>query len=200
MSVTSFYRVFVSVFAVIFLSACTFNNISQDTAQDTIYDVTRTIALSVTKVEVNDQYTPPLQYPNIEHTLINPPYRRAYNALQSMFRPQGAQDTLELNIIDASITQSNTQETYQNFRFWNNRHEREYFAQIQVQALLKSSQPPSTIKGQGAVSVTRTLKLSENASIAKREEALNRIVVEMVGDLQREMEKILDQKLLIVLR
>ena len=179
------------------ISSCTFNP-NKNTPATLNYDDIEPAVVEVSKVVVTDQYKPPLKLPNIEHKMINPPYRAAFNMMNSAFVAGGTSNVLHLNIIEASIEAENTYDTVSNFKFWQDQSAKHYSAELLVEADLQSLEPPYNNLGSGHVSLTRELVIADTTSVLKREEALNKMVEALISDLRQGLSETLGQKLLIL--
>ena len=181
------------------LTACTFSAPSSNVTPLT-FDAINSVNLNVADINISDEYTPPLKSPYIEHTLVNPPYRAAYNLIQSAYKPFGSQDEIQFVIKKASIVTEQVSDTVSLFKFWQDQMATLYTAQVIVEIYLKEGMPPYTQKGQGEVVVTRKLKVSPQSSAVEREEELNHMVELMMLDLKSGLTKTLEENLQVVVR
>ena len=178
------------------LSGCSISAPKANVAPLT-YDSIKPVNLNIADIVITDAYQPPLVAPYVEHTLINPPYRAAYNLMQNSFSAKGSDNEAHFTIKKASIVSEQTDDNISSFRFWQNQSARLYTAQIIVDIELKQKQPPFSELGRGDVVVTRSLKIPEQASVLEKEEALNGMVRAMMADVKVGMKDVLNKNLKI---
>lgn len=192
------FRILTLGFAVL-LSACVQSPPVGSAAVNTFAHVAP-IDVAASNVSVTDEYTPPLKLPNIEHTLVNPPYRAAYNLARRTFNATGANDELAIVIRDAKIVRSlDVDSQTGNYSIWHDPTMDVYKGYVRADMILKQSVPPYGTLGNGEVKVNRTLKLPKTISLANRDIALNRMVEEMMADLHKGMIDVARNKFQIVL-
>lgn len=189
---------FLALCMVIILAGCIHTPPAGKAAVST-FDHISPVPLNVSIVNIEDQYTPPLKLPNIEHTLVNPPYRAAYNMARRTFQNTGANDELSIIIREAEILQTQGDlETSNGFDFWNQNRTEIYKGYLRVELVLKQSVPPYSELGRGDVKVNRTLKLSESTSLTERETSLNQMVEGMMRDFHAGLVRIAEEEFRIV--
>jgi len=180
------------------LAACVSSPPAGRVAVDT-YEHLEALALDVATVEIRDQYTPPMAAPFVEHRMINPPYSAAYNMMSHAFESVGANDVIELHIIEASIQETQIEDYPTGFRLWQKQRAKKYDGRLVVEAVLKRSVPPYSTLGQATVTAQRSLTAAENLSLSEREQAINSMMENMVHDLRQGLMSVFDEKFGVLL-
>ncbi|MGM0422078.1 MAG: hypothetical protein ACQEQL_03160 [Pseudomonadota bacterium] len=180
------------------LTACVSSPPAGEVAVDT-YEHLQALALDVADVEIRDRYSPPMTAPFVEHRMINPPYNAAYNMMNHAFKPTGANNVIELHIIEASVRKTEAEDSAGGFQLWQTQRDSKYNGQLVVEAVLKRSVPPYNTIGQATVTAKRSLTAPENLSLLEREQAINRMMENMVDDLRQGLLSVFDKKFSILL-
>ena len=88
----------------VFINACQQTHITESV----VFDNNRLskISINVNDIEINKIYKAIYSEPYIDHSLVNPPMQRLEDWFYNNFQIFGKNNKLEINIIDASIKQS----------------------------------------------------------------------------------------------
>ncbi len=145
------------------------------------------IQLDVAIIEVIDEYQPPMKSPNVDQFFAVTPAEAVRSWARDRLRNVGGTRTLQVVIKDASVVQKNlpTAKGMQG-AFRDDQAER-YDARLEVEL---------RIYGTGAMSeanistvATRSLSVSEKASLADRERAFQTILNDLMASINAELEK-----------
>lgn len=188
-----FYNFLFVCLAVIGMMGCTTSPPQGRVAVET-FEHLQPVYLDVSRIEVQDQYALPMQAPHVEHNLVNPPYNAAFNMMRRAFQSDGANDILELNIVEASVLKTKVEDPSPSFKLWQKQYGRKYDGNLRVEIVLKRSVPPYEVIGQGNVSAKRELILPESMSLSEQEVAINSMTEKMITDLRKGLIAVLDEQ------
>lgn len=180
--------------ALLFIGACTSTPPAGRVAVDT-YAHLSPVDVNVASIEIYDDYIPPMTGPNIEHEMINPPYRAAYNMINNAFKSTSPNNTLEFHIRDGSVKMERIADNQSSFKIWQRQTLRKYTGRLHLDIVLLKSVPPYEQIGAGTVKVRREMTTPESLSVAEREEAINQMSENMISDLRQGIRDVLDKKL-----
>jgi hypothetical protein len=141
------------------------------------------VMLDVAKIEVRDDYRPPLKEPNVEHTFQTPPYVAAETLLKKQLIATGQDNVLHVTITEASVVREMLPVT-KGFWGWFTREPSERLkGRIIVRFDLSGPQAPDIVTGNVVLTAKRTKTLLEGTSVADRDIANFKLTEDMMTDL-----------------
>jgi len=182
-------RFFVSITAIFllgFLAACEAAVPAQKIPALTFQHLAP-LNLAVGKVEVTSKYKPPLAAPNVEHRFATPPAKALRTWANDRLRPAGGAYTARLVILDASVTETKLK-TRKGITgaFYIEQSER-YDAVAEADLIIVDGS--GAHKGFASTRASRSVTVSENASLAERERTQFELVESLMRDFDLELEK-----------
>ena len=137
------------------------------------------LPLDVANIEVFDDFQPSLEAPYIEHTMVNPPYRAAYNMTQRAFTADGIERALQVRMTEASVKHSERVVKQNNFI---KTREHVYQAHLKADVIMTHNDSVRQELGRGAIDVQRNMTVPASMSLTEREIALNGMIEKLVMD------------------
>lgn len=145
------------------------------------------IRFDVGEVVVERQYVPPLDKPNVDHLMPNPPVLLALRWAQDRLVAEGQADKLVFRVVDASVVETALEgESGLQGVLTVSQSER-FNARLAVEVELVEDDgfTRSIVKAEAERSVT----LAEDASLREREQAWFKLAEMVMNDLDVELEK-----------
>jgi len=173
---------FLGLSAVILLSGCV-KSPPASRPPDMTFANMKPLEMNVAKIEVQNNYRPPLQDPNVEHTFRTPPYVAAENLVKKQLIAAGTENLLRVNIDDASVIREELPLT-QGFmgNFMHEPAER-LRAKVLLRFELFDLKAPDIVIGHAEVIAKREKTLMEGTSLADRDRAYFNLTEDMMDDL-----------------
>lgn len=141
------------------------------------------IALNVAKIEVFDEYAPPMKDPNIEHLMPTPPAVAAKNLAEKKLLAEGADRLLRVVIEKAAVTKESLPVTQGFWGAFSLEPAERYKANLSLRFELVKEEAPDIIIGHASVTGNRTKTLAEGASPADRDRAMTELTEGLMADL-----------------
>jgi hypothetical protein len=174
--------VFLCLPAVILLSGCAESLSTSHLPEMTFANFTP-VELNVEKIEVRDDYKPPLKDPNVEHTFQTPTYVAAENLLKKQLVAAGRDDVLRAVITDASVVREALPMTRGFWGVFTHEPAERLKAKVVVRFELANQQAPDIVIGRVELTARRTKTLMEGTSVADRDSAYFKLTEDMMNDL-----------------
>ncbi|MCE9508195.1 MAG: hypothetical protein K8R48_07805 [Alphaproteobacteria bacterium] len=181
--------VFLCLPVVFLLSGCAGSPSATSQPEMTFADL-QPFELKVAKIEVRDDYKPPMKAPNVEHSFPVPPYISAENLLKKQLVAAGGGNVLRVIIKEASVVREELPVTG---GFWGAfKHEpaERLKAQLIVGFELAGQQAPDIVTGTAEVTAKRSKTLMEDASAADRDSAYFALTEELMHDLNKGLVEV----------
>lgn len=142
--------------------------------------------------EVISRWSSPMTPPHVEHRLPVTPEQAIRNWIDDRLRPTGAGlDTLEVEILDASVTETPLETSGGLGGLFRKEQEARYTARAKM--VIRLVGPDGRMKNQITTEAYRSRTVAEDASLAEREELWFELVEGLVTDLDQETERGLRQ-------
>ena len=182
--------------AVLILASCTMAPPAGRAAVNSFAHI-QPLSLNVSDIQIFDDFQPTMTDPYIEHTMVNPPYRAAYNMTQRAFTADGIEGVLEVHITDAGIRQTDRQVKQNNLI---KTREHFYEGALKAEVILISNDSIRQEQGRGQINVARQLSVPASMSMTQREMALNGMVEKLVMDYHTGLVDILEDDFQLLLK
>lgn len=151
------------------------------------------IKLNVASIEVIDDYTPPMQAPNVEHLFATPFYDAVQLWAKQRLGMAGPEGFVRLTITEASVKEVSLP-IEQGLRGMLTRQQAyRYDARLAVQ--LEADAPGVDSRGYITVVAERSRTIVEGVSLAEKERAWHEITKSIMDDLDKSVERSLRQRL-----
>jgi len=186
------YSIFLCLPIVLLLSACAGSPSATVQPEMTFADL-RPFELKVAKIEVRDDYKPPMKAPNVEHSFPVPPYISAENLLKKQLVAAGGGDVLRVMIKDASVVREELPVTEGFWGAFKREPAEKLKAQVIVGFELANEQAPDIVTGTAEVAVRRSKTLLEDASAADRDSAYFALTEELMHDLNKGLAEVIEK-------
>ena len=172
------------------LSACT-TPPPQNAFPEITYKHRPAIRFDVSEVVVERDYTPPLDRPNVDHLMPNPPVILAIKWAQDRLVADGQAHRLVFRIVDASVVEVALHEDSSLQDMFTVSQSERYDARLAVVVELVEDGgfTRSIVKTEAERSVT----MPEDASLHEREQVWFKLSEAVMNDLDAELEKSLYQ-------
>ena len=177
--------------AVIFVTACTVTSSARQQPRFAYkqYPATR---INVATIEVRENYTMPMQSPNIEHLMPLPLPQAFADWARTRFVATGTTGTMIITISQANVLRKDLPRT-DGVKGWFTVDQAERYDARSVVEIKFEGLPQQD--GSGVVNVTRGQTIGENASIQERDQAWNRMSETMLTDLDAATQKLLQDRM-----
>lgn len=165
------------------VAACTSAPPMTLTQPDLTFAQMQEIPLAVAKIEIFDDYKPPMGGNNIEHEFATPPSVAAKNLIQSKLRAAGDRQVLRVFIDDASVRGEKLPVRTDFQGFFTREVSERFVARVALRFELVNEDAPDIVIGRANVSSDRTSSLVENASLADRDVVYTALTEALMRDL-----------------
>lgn len=149
--------------------------------------------LPVARIEVRDDYRPPMQAPNVEHSFPTPPYVSAGNLLKKQLVAAGGSDVLRVTIKDASVVREELSVTGGFQGVFKREPAEQLKAQVVVGFELASAQAPDIVTGTAEVKAQRNKTLMEHTSPDARDNAYFMLTEDLMQDLNKGLAEVVQK-------
>jgi len=177
--------------AALLLASCAETPLKK-TMTDMSFDKVQPVALDVGKIEVSDQYKPPMQKPNVEHLFKPTPVDAVTKLLNKALVAEGAGKTLRVIIDDASVVDEPLPMTD---GFWGNFTQEpsdRYKAKVSLRFQLVDDAAPDIILGHAEVIASRNRTLLKGTTLADRDKAAYDLTAELMSDVDDGLQTIVE--------
>lgn len=185
-------------FFVMMLTACTQVATSSAPLQTPDYGKYGTTRLDVNEVQVVNDYVPPYAAPNVEHQLYLPPYSAIRDWGMNRFKAVGNMGLAKIHILDASVVKADRPIKKGAEGWFYDQVEAEY--KLSVLVRLEIVSPSYENIPYAEVKASRKLEVTEGMTLNQRDAALNKMVLDMLDDLDRLMTESIQNNLSNVVR
>jgi hypothetical protein len=144
------------------------------------------IVLDVAGIEVVDQYRAPRAKPNVEHLVALAPAQAVRGWVAERLRANGSAGSARVMIKDASIQEVELPRTQGIKGMFTRDQAQRYDARIQVEVMGQS--PRNNFNGFASATVTRSVTVAEDISVAGREAVLAGLVRQLMDDLNARLD------------
>lgn len=158
-----------------------------------------TVPIMVSKIEVVDQYTPPLAAPNVDHLFNVKLSEAVQHWADRRFSPQGHDGTLTVTIEEASVVEEPLQRTQGVKGLFTFDQAYRYNAKLVV-ALSSTPLDHTMDKVTTRATVEHSRTVSEYASVQDKEEAWIKLTEDVMHDLDLYLTKSLREKMPFLIR
>jgi len=162
-----------SLFAYLFvalLTSCT-EGPPVTTPPDLTFSNLQPIQVNAASVDVIDNYKPPLQDPNIEHTFRLPPYVAAERLLRHQLVAAGSENTLRAIIDDASVIRTELPQDKGFMSYFEQQPTERLQAKMLIRFELVDPKAPDIVIAHAEIVARREKTLTEGMSPAERDQA-----------------------------
>lgn len=145
------------------------------------------INMNVAHIEVVEEYKSPMRAPNMEHTMPVTPADAVQLWVHDRLRAVGKDKLLQVIIKDANVIATDLPKKGGITGFFTNDQDKRYDAKLRVEVRIYGDAALSEANAEAVVS--RTITLPEDTSVALRKDAYQRMVLDLVTNLNAELEK-----------
>jgi hypothetical protein len=188
-------KIVLVLMALVFVAACTMTSASRPQPRFAYkqYPATR---INVANIEVRENYTMPMQAPNVEHLMPLPMPQAIGDWARSRFVATGATGTMVITIQQANVLRKDLPRT-DGVKGWftvdqAERYDSRVVVEFSVDGIANHS-------GSGVVNATRGQTIGENASIQERDQAWTRMSETLMTDLDAATQKLLQDRMAFAL-
>lgn len=142
------------------------------------------VSLDVAKIEVRDDYRPPMRAPNVDHLFRTPPDAAVRDLLARVLTPGGASNTLRAIVQDASVVDKKLKVTPGVLGTFSREPSDRYEAKVMLRFELFDPAAPDIVLGHAEVIARRSRTLMNSDSPADRDRA----AAELTQDLMKDVE------------
>ncbi len=147
----------------------------------------KTLDLDVAAVEVVEQYRSPMGKPNVEHLAPNSPTQAVRRWASQRLRAVGQAGLAQVVVVDASIVESQLAREQGIGSYFKTQQSQRYDGRVEVKIVIQNS--PSGVNGTVQGVATRSQTVPEDISLAGREEVWDKIVREMMEDIDTRLSQ-----------
>jgi hypothetical protein len=145
------------------------------------------IRLNVNSIQIRNTFVSPRTTPNVEHLFPVKPSIAAVYWLEDRLKAVGGVDNLRATITKAGVTEVPLKRTEGLGRAFLVEQSERYDGEVEI--ILEIFAPDGTRRAMVTSRSTRTRTVSENSTLAQREEIWFKIVENMMKDLNTALEK-----------
>jgi hypothetical protein len=160
------------------------------TPPEMTFDNLQPLQINAEKIEVVDNYKPPLQDPNVEHTFRTPPYTAAEKLLKKQLVPAGNENTLRAIVEDASVVREELPITRGIAGAFMQEPAEKLKAKVLVRFELVDPKAPDIVIGHAEVIARREKSLMEGISVADRDRAYFALTEDLMDDVNDGLRSI----------
>lgn len=153
-----------------------------------MFDTLPQINMNVARIDIVDEYRPPMKAPNVDHLFRQPPREVARRVLEKQLVANGSNHTLRVIIEDASVVKKDLPVQDGFTGFFTNEQSEEYAARVSLKFQLVSDDTPDRIVADAFVLSERTQTLLEDSSPAERDMAFFTLDENIMQDLRKGIE------------
>jgi hypothetical protein len=175
-------KTLIALGTVLFLASCT-GGALQDTPELNFSNVTP-IPLNAARIEVRDDYAPPMHAPNVEHTFRPPPALPLRDLLNHALTAAGGQKTLRVIIEDASVIDRKLTRDKGIMDTLNPQPSDRYDGRISLRFELFDPAAPDIVTGHANVVAKRSTTIMSNFTLADRDRAAFTLTEGLMHDVQ----------------
>jgi hypothetical protein len=180
---------YIALFTVILLAACT-DAPPASVPPDLNFANLQPIQVNAASVDVVDNYKPPLQDPNIEHTFRLPTYVAAERLLRHQLVAAGTEHTLRAIIEDASVIRSELPQDKGFMSYFTSQQTERLQAKVLVRFELVDPKAPDIVLGHAEVVARREKTLTEGMSPAERDQAYFNLTEDTMDEVNDGLKSI----------
>lgn len=182
-------RRFFSVLALTLLAACATN--PYGASQTPSFSKYPAINVDVAKIDVIEEYKPPMRAPNIEHLMAYTPANVMKIWVHDRLHATSGSKMLQVRIIDASVTATDLPKTKGLRGAITNDQDKRYDGRLEVELRIYGEGALS--EANTSVTITRSVTVPEDASDATRRGTYEKLVSDMMNMLNDKLEKNMQQ-------
>ncbi len=146
------------------------------------------IFLNVTSIEFVDEYKSPMRSPYVEHLMPYSPADAMRIWVKDRIRAVGPDKVLQVIIKDGRVTASQIHKDSSIEDFFTVDQDRRYEAALDVEMRIYGSDGAMS-EASVVVKATRSITMSENASVWRRNYEFRKMIFEMMEAVNAELEK-----------
>jgi hypothetical protein len=151
------------------------------------------LEVKVGKIDVRDDYKPPMKEPNVEHSFPVPPYISAENLLKKQLVAAGGGNVLRAIIKKASVVREELPVTEGFWGAFRREPAERLNAEVIVHFELAAEQAPDIVTGTAEVTAKRSKTLLESTSAADRDNAYFALTEDLMRDLNRGLAEVVEK-------
>ena len=156
------------------------------------------IEVAAARIDIVEEYAPPLQAPNVEHKFPTPPAQAVRQWAKDRFRAVGDEGVLRITILDASVIETKLEKTGGLRGAFTADQSERYDARLEVIVEVRSDRGFREAFASAVVERSRTV--AEDVSLHERETVFYEMTKALMEDLNAELEKNIKQFLARYLR
>ena len=141
------------------------------------------VGLNVLKIEVRNDYNPPMKEPNVEHKFSTPPYVAAENLVKKQLGAAGIDNVLRAIVKEASVVREELPTTTGFWGVFTREPAERLKARVVLRFELARQQSPDIIIGYVELTAKRSKTLMEGASVSDRARAYFDLTEDLMNDL-----------------
>ena len=183
-------RTFLCALAGLTLTACATDQSVPGPVAQLGFQHLPTIPLNVGRVTVTSEYKSPLKFPNVEHLFATSPEHALLDWAQTRLKASGgAGNTAQAHFIveDARVLETTLKKTEGLKGMFTYEPTSRFDAHVVARLDISGGADQNT--GQVRVTSLRSVELSENATLAEREQAWMTLVEDSMADFNAQMDK-----------
>ena len=150
-----------------------------------VFTETAPLQIDVSRIEVIEQFKPPLTAPHVEHLAPVPPAHALRNWARDRMVAKGTGGVAKFTIVDASVTQEALKKKSGLRGLVTSDQE----ARLKVMLKARVDVDAPTGQGFAEASAVRSRTVPEDMTIAERDEVLHGLIAAAAKDLDQELEK-----------
>lgn len=173
--------------ACLFLAGCTEGPPETQTPVLTFTQM-QPVSLNVAQIAVQDQYTPPMKEPYVDHLFKQTPAAAARELVEKQLTGHGPDRLLRVVIEDASVIKEDLKADDGIMGLFTYEQAERYKGRVALRFELLRNASSDFVLGHAEITANRTITLMEDASPAEREMAFFRMNEGMMQDLYKGLQ------------
>lgn len=185
--ISSIKKIATAACALLMLSSCVGDGSPVDFAPLTFVRY-QPIYLNVSTIQFVNEYKSPMQPPYVEHLMPYSPEDAMRIWVKDRIRAVGPEKSLQIIIKDASVKATELHKDSSIEDFFTIDQDRRYDAKLEVELRIYGS-ASALSEANVSVKAARSITMSENASVNRRNAAFREMIASMMENVNAELEK-----------
>lgn len=146
------------------------------------------VSIDAARIDVIDNYKPPMQEPNVEHTFQPTPYAAAEQLAHSRLVAAGSENVLRVIIDDASVVREKLQVEKNFIHSFLPEPVEKLKAKLFVRFELVSPSAPDIVLGHASIAISRDRDLNNGISPAERDAATFELTEQLMNQFNSGLQ------------
>jgi hypothetical protein len=147
------------------------------------------IHMAVSKIDVIEEYKPPMVPPNVEHRIPYSPAEAMDIWVKQRLRAVGLENRMEVIIKNGAVTATELPKQSGVGGFFTGEPDRKYEAYLEIEMRIYDESGSAMSAANVNAKASRTIIINESATVQEREEAFRKMITELMTLINAQLEK-----------